>query len=124
MALRLHSYSDFLCIIKFKEAVLLELNFLGHKLRIIGHVNENNWNNFQVVQNRIIGRKLSTIASCLLPSLSEYYNYILYWYLVTRVIYYSVVYYVFCSLKKNNKLGDPPVAPWQTKMQTDSYFNN
>ena len=42
---------------------------MGHKLRIIGHVSENNWNNFQAVQNRIIGRKLSTIASCLHASM-------------------------------------------------------
>ena len=46
-------------------AQFLRHNFWAQFLRTIGHISENNWNNFWAVQNRIIGRKLSTMASCL-----------------------------------------------------------
>ena len=37
-------------------------------MRIIGYISENNWKNFQAVQKRIIGKKLSIIASCLITT--------------------------------------------------------
>ena len=40
-------------------------------MRIIGHVSENNRNHFQAVWNRIIGKKLSIIASGLQRSQSS-----------------------------------------------------
>ena len=53
---------------------LRSLIFFEHKLRIIGYISEKNWKNFQAVQNRIIGKKLSIIASCLV---STWYTFLL-----------------------------------------------
>ena len=82
VVLCLHSYGVFwlllLYIIKFKQVLEFFSWFwaqlLRHKLRIISHISKKNWNNFWAVQNKIIRKKLSTMASCLSSQKSESYG--------------------------------------------------